>query len=210
MGLVTALTHALASRPAVYDAIQTVAGSRTCYAHLRAMLPRMAGKRVLDVGGGTGLSLSVIDAHTEYVAADIDAAKLLVMLSRRRAVHAVCADAARLPMADASFDVGLLVFVCHHLDDLTLDAALREVARVCVGPVLVMDPIWVPRRWRGRLLWRYDEGRNPRTVGQLSAAIEKYFAIDAEDDFAVHHAYHIWRAVPLRGDARSHETANKE
>jgi ubiquinone/menaquinone biosynthesis C-methylase UbiE len=198
MGLLTALTHALVSRPAIYDAIQAAAGSRTCYGRLRAMLPPMAGERVLDVGGGTGLSLSVLDPGAEYVAADIDPAKLLVMLSRRGALRAVCADAARLPMADASFDVGLLVFVCHHLDDAKLDAALREVARVCNGPVLVMDPIWVPGRWRGRLLWRYDEGRYPRTVGQLSAAIEKYFAIDAEDDFAVHHAYHIWRAVPLR------------
>jgi SAM-dependent methyltransferase len=200
MGLLTALTHSLASRPAIYDAIQAVAGSRTCYARLRAMLPPMAGRRVLDVGGGTGLSLSVLDPGAEYVAADIDVAKLLVLLSRQRALRAVCADAARLPMADRSFDLGLLVFVCHHLDDVTLDAALREVARVCIGPVLVMDPIWVPRRWRGRLLWRYDEGRYPRTAGQLGTAIAKYFAVDAEDAFAVHHAYHIWRAVPVHAD----------
>ena len=192
------LAHAISARPRLYDAIQAIAGSRICYSHLRAMLPPTAGKRVLDVGGGTGISKDSLDSTTEYTVADIDVDKLLLLRRKHASALAIQADAASLPVRTAGVDVGLLVFVCHHLDDATLEAVLGELARVCSGPVLVMDPIWAPRRLRGRVLWRYDEGRHPRTVLELGAAVRRRFVVDAEDAFAVHHEYHIWRCEPRR------------
>lgn len=187
------LSRAIARRPVLYDAIQVATGSRTCYTHLRAMLPPTAGKRVLDVGGGTGVSRSSLDSSADYAVVDIDSSKLALLRQKHQATLAIQADARRLPARAASFDVGLMVFVCHHLDDSALDAALAELARVCRGPVIVMDPIWVPRRLRGRFLWRYDVGRYPRTVAQLDSVIRRHFPVLAEDAFAVHHEYHIWR-----------------
>jgi len=187
------LSRAIAARPVLYDAIQVAAGSRTCYAHLRAILPPTAGKRVLDVGGGTGISKSSLDPSAEYTVADIDSAKLTLLRKKHASTMAIQADARKLPVRPASFDVGLLIFVCHHLDDSMLDAALAELARACGGSVIVMDPIWAPKRLRGRLLWRYDLGRHPRTVAALDAAIRRHFPVVAEDTFAVHHEYHIWR-----------------
>lgn len=187
------LTRAIAAQPLLYDAIQAAAGSRTCYAHLRGMLPRTAGKRVLDVGGGTGISKTSLDSSADYTVADIDAAKLAMLRQKHALAMAIQADATKLPVRPASFDLGLLVFVSHHLDDPTLDAALAELARVCGGQVIVMDPIWAPKRLRGRLLWRYDVGRHPRTVAELDAAIRRHLRVIAEDSFSVHHEYHIWR-----------------
>jgi hypothetical protein len=134
-----------------------------------------------------------LDSSVEYAVAEIDAAKLALLRQKHPSAIAVRADASRLPARAGSFDIGLLVFVCHHLDDPTLDAALGELARVCGGRALVMDPIWAPRRIRGRLLWRYDDGRHPRTVAELGSAIRRHFTVSAEDSFAIHHEYHIWR-----------------
>src|SRR6185503_19908981 len=125
--MLSRLAHVISSQPMLYDAIQLAAGSRTCYAHLRALLPPTAGKRVLDVGGGTGISKASLDARAEYTVADIDAAKLSLLRQKHPTATAVSADASRLPARPGSFDLGLLVFVCHHLDDSTLHAALGEL-----------------------------------------------------------------------------------
>jgi len=142
--------------------------------------------------------LAILDRAARYVAVDIDAKKLGRLRMKRVGAAAVSADIASLPIASRGVDIGLLVFVCHHLDDETLTAALRELARVCADCVLIMDPLWAPLRWRSRLLWRYDEGRFPRTSERLRLAIDQHFVVDEEEQFAVHHAYHIWRCRPRR------------
>lgn len=192
------LAHALVSRPIVYDIVQRLAGSRTCYSHLRRLLPTLEHKYVLDAGGGTGQSLTILDRAARYVAVDLDGKKLAQLRMKRVDAAAVGADIASLPIASGGVDIGLLVFVCHHLDDETLGAALRELARVCADHVLIMDPVWMPRRWRSRLLWRYDEGKYPRTSDRLRLAIDRDFIVEDEERFAVHHAYHIWRCRPRR------------
>jgi ubiquinone/menaquinone biosynthesis C-methylase UbiE len=105
-------------------------------------------KYVLDAGGGTGYSLAIVDRAARYVAIDIDGKKLARLRTKRVDAAAVGADISSLPIASGGVDIGLLVFVCHHLDDETLSAALRELARVCADYVLIMDPVWMPRRWR--------------------------------------------------------------
>src|SRR3954462_9866920 len=109
--MLSRLAHALSVRPMFYDAIQWAVGSRTCYAHLRATLPPTVGKRVLDVGGGTGISRASLDSSAEYVVADLDPEKLVLLRRKEPAAIAVRADASRLPARARSFDLGLLIFV---------------------------------------------------------------------------------------------------
>jgi SAM-dependent methyltransferase len=192
------LAHAVVSRPMVYDIVQRVAGSRKCYSHLRRLLPSLEHKYVLDAGGGTGRSLAILDRAARYVAVDIDRKKLAQLRMKRVGTAVVGADIASLPIAPGGVDIGLLVFVCHHLDDQTLGAALSEMARVCTDQVLIMDAVWMPGRWRSRLLWQYDEGSYPRTSDHLRLAIDRDFIVEDEERFAVHHAYHIWRCHARR------------
>jgi SAM-dependent methyltransferase len=191
-----AIAHTLVSNPFVYDMVQRAAGSVTCYQHLRAMLPRETSGVVLDAGGGTGRSLAILGARTDYLAVDNDPVKLARLRKKHPSAFAVAGDVTRLPLQSSTVDITLLVFVCHHLDDVALAACLAELARVARGNVLVMDPLWEPRRWRSRTLWRYDVGKFPRTAKALSAAIARDFDVDGEDEFAVHHRYHIWRCRP--------------
>ena len=198
LGPLRSLAHILVSRPIVYDAVQRLAGSRACYSRLSRLLPNLEHKYVLDAGGGTGRSLAILDRAAGYVAVDIDTKKLAQLRTQRVDAAAVGGDIASLAIASGGVDIGLLVFVCHHLDDEKLGAALRELARVCADRVLIMDALWMPRRWRSRLLWRYDDGKYPRTSDSLRLAIDKDFIVEDEARFSVHHAYHIWRCRPRR------------
>jgi SAM-dependent methyltransferase len=193
------LAHALVSQPFAYDLVQRAAGSRQCYARLQNLLPNTAQLSVLDAGAGTGRSLTILDPRARYTAVDLDVQKLFRLRQKLVAVSAACADVQMLPVRSRAFDLGLLVFVCHHLDDGALAATLGELARVCSGHVFIMDPVWNPRRWRSRMLWRYDEGKHPRSSATLGLLIERTFTVDREEQFSVHHQYHIWQCRPKRG-----------
>jgi SAM-dependent methyltransferase len=106
-------------------------------------LGALAGKRILEVGAGTGRdAVALAAAGAEVLTLDYVAGSL--ELTRRAAVEAgqpvvaVCGDALAMPLADATFDVvfhqGLLE---HFRDPLPL---LRENVRVLrPGGVLLVD-----------------------------------------------------------------------
>jgi SAM-dependent methyltransferase len=106
--------------------------------------------RVLDVAGGTGqLGRHLGRSAGLTVVADLTPAMLeqgvaATQAAGRRDVVFVRADAAALPFADAQFEVVVSRFALHHLPD--IDAALREMRRVCVtgGTVTVIDMVAGP------------------------------------------------------------------
>jgi ubiquinone/menaquinone biosynthesis C-methylase UbiE len=190
--MLTEILHRIASQPRVYDAIQALAGSGQVNRRLAvrlAELPRPA--RVLDVGGGTGLSSELWPAGVTYVCLDIDPVKLRGFRRKHPRGIALAADATRLPLASRSFDLVVCKAVFHHLSDPLLPMVLRESARVLrPGAHLVfVDPLWAPARRRGRLLWRYDRGSFPRSEANLRQAVSAQFAITRWDAFAIHHQY---------------------
>lgn len=190
------LSRALVGWPPIYDAVQVLAGSQRCYAHLRRLLPDTSGLRVLDVGGGTGLGLSVLDSGSHYVCVDTDAAKLVRLHHKHPTAPAVRGDGQALPSRAGDFDLVLCSFVCHHLDDNVFRAALREMARVCRGRTFVMEPLWVPSRPLSAALWRYDQGAYPRTRDVLLREIGRYFDVERVEEFAIFHRYIICRCTP--------------
>jgi ubiquinone/menaquinone biosynthesis C-methylase UbiE len=87
----------------------------------------LAGRRVLDLGAGTGTAgRAALAAGARLVVA----ADLATGMLRRcgAALHPVAADAAALPFRDGSFDVVLAAFSLSHLSSLT--AGLGEARRV--------------------------------------------------------------------------------
>jgi ubiquinone/menaquinone biosynthesis C-methylase UbiE len=121
------------------------AGPGPLYADLaRALLAQpglpVAGRRVLDVGAGTGAAgLAALAAGAvSVVAADIAPGML-----RRcpAALHPVAASATALPFADQSFDLAVAAFCLGHLD--SIPDCLRELRRTCAAiAVSAFAPGW--------------------------------------------------------------------
>lgn len=95
---------------------------------LLARLAPLSGRKVLDVGGGTGR----LAAQLEKVGADVwllDSSA--AMLKRARRVlpdnRAVLGDAASLPFAEDCFDVVMIVDALHHFrkQEIVLEETLR-------------------------------------------------------------------------------------
>ena len=116
---------------------------------LRTMTQRLSHPTVLDLGCGAGHASFAIAPHAQSVTAfDLSAQMLDVVAqaARERGLHNLetrHGNAARLPFADASFDLVVTRFSAHHWLD--VPAALREVARVLrpQGSFIVIDN-WSP------------------------------------------------------------------
>ncbi len=97
----------------------------------------LEGRRVLDLGSGTGAaSRAILSAGGRPVAADL--ALGMVRLLRATGIHAlpVVADAVDLPFPAGTFGAVVAAFSLNHVTDLA--AGLREAARVTAPGGAVM------------------------------------------------------------------------
>lgn len=94
---------------------------------LVAMVPMTRARWVLDLGGGVGSLVPVLQAAAPRAGVVVsDRAAGMVRLARSG--HRVVADACRLPFAPRSFDAVFLTFVLQYIED--AEGMFRDVARV--------------------------------------------------------------------------------
>jgi ubiquinone/menaquinone biosynthesis C-methylase UbiE len=108
-----------------YD--ETRAASPSVLEQLRHALEGAPGRRLVDIGGGTGnYARALLQEGWEPVVVD----RSVAMLARAAAkgLETVEADAQRLPFEDASFDAAMMISMLHHVED--RGAALAEARRV--------------------------------------------------------------------------------
>jgi ubiquinone/menaquinone biosynthesis C-methylase UbiE len=104
----------------------------------------LTGKRILDVGCGTGgLAGSLSNQGAKVTGVDPNTEALSVA---RRAVptgtfRAAVAEA--MPFEDTSFDGAVFLNSLHHVPEAAMHQALQEAARVVepAGPVVVIEPL---------------------------------------------------------------------
>ena len=132
--------------------------------------PASEGRRILDVGCGTGTNLGLLRSFGKVEG--VDAEPVAVDFCHRQGEHAVRhVPGSRLPFSDASFDlVTLLDVIEHAADD---QALLGEARRVLVpgGTVLVTVPAysWM---WgaQDRIAHHYRRYTRPGLVESLVGA----------------------------------------
>lgn len=165
---VSDVEHAFVER--VYDKISSVYdlafGPVLQPGRVRAMavMQPSAGMRILEVGVGTGLNLSLYPPGCHVTGIDCS----LQMLERAEekatalglSARLLQMDAGALRFADASFDVVYAPYVISVVPDPV--AVLREMHRVCRpgGRVIVLNHFRSERRWLARI----ERWLTPRTV----------------------------------------------
>jgi len=117
-------------------------------AFVKDTLQPRSGRRILDVGCGTGTAevrLSRLRlTQVDLVAVDLLVDRVVQAQAAARAhninAHFAAADACRLPFADASFDSAFCVAVLQHISD--VKGAVLEMARVTRpgGRIVAVEP----------------------------------------------------------------------
>jgi len=142
---------------------------------------------VLEVGCGEGGNLA--NLFTTYgrwprrlVGVDLFHPKLVFAAGELPAARFVCADAGRLPFADATFERILCRDLIHHLPE--PDAALRELRRVARrgGTVWVIEPNGRNPLVRMLAVIRpHERGQLRNSVDSIAALVGRHFAGAAVD-----------------------------
>lgn len=207
--MLTRLLHKIVADPRVYDLVQWSVGAtavrrRIARETARAARSLSTGSITLDIGGGTGAVADHLAAAGRYVCLDIDWQKLDGFRRRNPAGIGIQADAACIPLADASVDLVLCNSVTHHLPEGVLQQMIAEAARVLkpTGTFILTDAVWKPTRWPGRLLWHYDRGSFPRPATYLKDALTAHLDVKQWHHFRVWHEYVIAVSVPSPSGTR--------
>lgn len=88
------------------------------------------GRRLLDVGGGTGNYALALE-RDGWEATVLDRSPEMLAQARAKGLRAVAGDAEALPFAPCSFDAVMLVSMLHHVE--RPESALAEARRVLVA-----------------------------------------------------------------------------
>lgn len=121
-------------------------------------LTNLAGKKILDVGCGTGLSMEYFRGRGADVRG-IDITYSSIEYVNDMGLPALQADARRLPYKDNSFDIVYSIGVIEHFNE--TEDALKEQSRVCKpgGIVIAVVPnLWTPYS-AATILFEFLSGR---------------------------------------------------
>jgi SAM-dependent methyltransferase len=106
-----------------------------------AVVPFLAGRRILDLGAGEGYVADALRRRTGAWTCAVD-----VGLFRRAAVPYLTYDGTRLPFQDCAFDTTLLLLTLHHCAE--AEAVLDEALRVTRRRLIVMESVYRNARER--------------------------------------------------------------
>jgi SAM-dependent methyltransferase len=125
----------------------------------------LVGKRVLDIGCGTGADLRVLAESFGCRVAGVDSSEGMLAEARRKVRDAELrlGVAERLPFDDGRFDAALMSLVVHHLDRPRAFAEARRV-RAAGGRLVIVTPDFesFPRAWMAPLFPSYVEVEQAR------------------------------------------------
>jgi SAM-dependent methyltransferase len=180
MAEITTGLRSILSLPVIYELVQSVFGGRS---ERRMMVDRFIrpkpGDHIVDIGCGPAEILALMpDVH--YVGYDPSGRYIEHAQKKfgRRGQFFVGRFGTDDKAKHEPFDIGILIGVLHHLDDIEaanllalLRSALKPGARlVTEDPVLVENQSAIARR-----LIKWDRGRNVRTANEYCGLAAAHF-----------------------------------
>jgi demethylmenaquinone methyltransferase/2-methoxy-6-polyprenyl-1,4-benzoquinol methylase len=189
-----------------YDLADTVMTAGLVHWWRRQTLRRVgptSGQAILDLAAGTGTSSIVLARRgADVVACDFSAGMLLRCQSRLGSLAArvalVAGDAARLPFADATFDVVTISFGLRNVQD--VPGALAEMLRVAKpGGRLVVCEFSRPVRRVWRAVYRWYLRRLMPFLARLVASNHQAYRYLAESIWSWADQGELERQIELAG-----------
>jgi SAM-dependent methyltransferase len=170
----------LLTNPAVYEAVQHLAGARRWLRKFaRETIDARPGDCVLDIGCGPGALLKYLP-HVTYIGLDRNES----YIAQARRVHGargnfVCDDVANFgqhgfPLADVAVAIGLL----HHLDDDLSRQLLSAIIATLKpgGRLITADPCFhAGQSPIIRFVGAHDRGQNIRTIDRYEELVKSVF-----------------------------------
>ncbi|MBI2266475.1 MAG: class I SAM-dependent methyltransferase [Armatimonadetes bacterium] len=115
----------------------------------------VSGKRIADIGGGTGsLSAMLADLNAEVALIEPSVSMSCIALHKDRRIRSVNASAESIPLSDAVFDVVCLKDCLHHITD--RQKAVAEAVRILRpgGKIVVME--FHPGSFKAKLILLFE------------------------------------------------------
>ncbi len=148
-------------------------------------LKEKRGKKVLDIGCGTGEFSSLFDANF-YCGIDISPGYISYAEKNSKGEFKVM-DATNIDFPDQSFDFILIMAVLHHLNDKKAKKVIREAARILKpdGKILIMEDAKIKKLENAvvRFIQKFDKGEFIRTPADYQKIITPYLKIIEESGF---------------------------
>lgn len=139
--------------------------------------------RTLDAGCGTG-ECSAVNKGS-YVGIDNSFSRIFYASKRYVEHDFLVADALKIPFADKSFDLTLLIDTSHHLNDEQFKTALIELKRVCRRYIVVCDPVvYQGQNALSKFFYKLDRGACFRTLEQSKAVFCSIAGLECKETFS--------------------------
>lgn len=167
--------YALLSTGVVYSSMQKMLTKQNLLLTVLKNMEskNMLGKRVLDVGCGTGQLIELLDLFPQsfdYLGIDPSANYIETAKGRHPGRDFSLGTLDTLSLKDNCFDVAIFSGVLHHLSDIDAKNNLLKVASLLKpsGIVVAVDPVTFPGQHPiANLMARADRGRFVRPVKEL-------------------------------------------
>jgi len=111
---------------------------------LRSVIPSLAGKRILDIGCGSGALAAVFAAEgADVIGIDPNPVAIAAARKQNSGIRFEIGIAEALPFPDDTFDSTIIINALHHVPAASMDQALAEVRRVTkpAGFLLIIEPL---------------------------------------------------------------------
>lgn len=152
---------------------------------IRKVFGNISGKRILDIGCGTG-EFSGCFQNAEYCGIDISPAYIAFAKKREKKDFRLM-DAKKMDFPDGSFDGILIVGVLHHLSDNETKQVLQEARRILKkeGTLLIVEDAKIPHLETPlvRVVQYFDKGDYIRQPAMYKNLITPHFRIIREGEF---------------------------
>jgi ubiquinone/menaquinone biosynthesis C-methylase UbiE len=152
------------------------------------LLGALVGKKILDVGAGTGrLSLSLVNRGAQVTALDLSSNMLALLKRKNSTIETVVREAESLPFANETFDMVTAAFLIVHLKDPTrfFDEAyrvLKDGGILAVTNINQKDPPQVKTK-SGKIVIEsfYHRPEKIREILEsLAFSVEEHFVKEGE------------------------------